>query len=105
MYFLVLPQHLTGIAFHDSGDDLHERGFARAVLAEQEMHLAPVDRQVAVGEGSYASVPFLNVMEFEEHRKRTVYNGSLSGCFSGGRTEPRVAGEALRPSRKKNGSK
>ena len=31
-----------------SGDDLHQRGFARAVLAEQQMHFARVDGQVAV---------------------------------------------------------
>ena len=84
MNFPTLPQHLAGIALHDSGDNFHERGFARAIFAEQQMDFAGLDGQVSVTQRCDAAVPFFDVVELEEHRKRTVYNGfgSLLGVVA-----------------------
>ena len=55
------------------GDDLHERGFAGAVLAEQQMNFARVDREIPVAERGDTAKAFLNFLEFEQHRKAPVY--------------------------------
>src|SRR5262249_43865798 len=41
---------LAAVLPHDSGEDLHQRGFARAVFANQRMNLAPPRREVHPGE-------------------------------------------------------
>ena len=71
MDFAPLPQHLTGIALDDAGDNFHERGFTRAIFAEQQVDLAGLNGQFAIPQRSDAAVPFFDVVEFEEHRKRT----------------------------------
>ena len=75
MDFAPLPQHLATITLHDTGDNFHERGFASAIFAEQQVDFAGLDGQVSVTQRCDAAVPFFDVVEFEEHRKRTVYNG------------------------------
>ena len=62
------PQHLAGVALDHAGHDFHERGFAGAVLAEQQMHFAGVHREIAVAQRRYAAESLLDVPEFEEHR-------------------------------------
>ena len=76
MHLAALPQHLPGIALDDSGDDLHQRGLARAIFAQQQMHFAGLNGEVAVAEGRDAAVSFLDVIEFEEHRKRNQFTPS-----------------------------
>src|ERR1051325_6821806 len=43
-----IPEHLAAIAFHHSGDDLNQRGFACAVLSEKQMDFSRGYRQVAI---------------------------------------------------------
>src|SRR5579859_2475582 len=71
MHLAALPQHLPGIALDDSGDDLHQSGFARAVFAQQQMHFAGLNGEAAIAEGRDAAISFLDVVEFQEHRKAT----------------------------------
>ncbi len=73
MDFAPLPQHLARIALHDAGDNFHERGFARAIFAEQQVDLAGLNGQIAIPQRSDAAVPFFYVIEFEEHRKRNQF--------------------------------
>ena len=86
MDFAPLPQHLTRIALNDAGDNFHERRFARAIFAEQQVNFAWPNGQTAVSQRCDAAVSFFDVVELEEHRKRTVYNGfgSLHGVVAGG---------------------
>ena len=75
MDFTALPKHPAGIGFHDAGDNLHERGLTGAIFAEQEMDLARLNGEIAVPQSRDATVPFLDVVEFEEHWKRTSLHG------------------------------
>jgi hypothetical protein len=42
---LAVDQDLTGVGAVDAGHDLDQRGLARAVLADQRVHLARIERQ------------------------------------------------------------
>jgi len=44
--FLSVKMHAPRIGPQHSGDDVHERGFSRAVFAHQRMHLAARDRKI-----------------------------------------------------------
>jgi hypothetical protein len=48
------------------------------------VHFAGLNGEIAVAQRGNAAVPFFDVVEFEEHRKRTVYNGfgSLPGVVA-----------------------
>jgi len=69
--FAALPQHLAAIALDDPRYDLHERGFTGTVFAEKQMHFAGLHGQRPVDEGGNTAVAFFDVVEFEEHPKRT----------------------------------
>ena len=69
-----------GIALHDSGDNFHERGLARAIFTEQQVDLAGLNGQIAIPQRSDAAVPFFDVVEFEEHRKRNQFT-TVSGRY------------------------
>ena len=83
MHFGALPNHLAGVPLHDSRDDLHERRLAGAIFADKDVHFSPVNREIAIDQGRYAAVTFLDVIEFEEHRKRTVYRNPLRKLLKG----------------------
>src|SRR6266536_4709879 len=67
MHFPALPDHAAAIALLHAGYDFHQRGFTRAVFAEQQMDFAGVNGEVAIAEGSDAAKSFLDAFEFEEH--------------------------------------
>jgi len=46
------------------------------------VYLTPIDREGAVGERGYASVPLFNMMELEEHWKRTSLQRFALRMFS-----------------------
>src|SRR4030095_12600897 len=45
-----VEDYLAAVLPRDSGEDLHQRGFARAVFADQRMNLAAPRREVHPGE-------------------------------------------------------
>ena len=53
-------------ALFDARHDLHQRGFARAVFAQQQMDLAGLNREIAVFEGGDAAESLLDSAQFEE---------------------------------------
>ena len=69
VHFPALPAHGTAVAAVHSGDDLHHRGLARAVLADQSMNLAGVGVEFAAAERANAAEALLNVGEFEQHER------------------------------------
>ena len=57
-----------------AGDDFHQRGFAGAIFAHEQVDLAGVDFQVAVAQSSDAAEALLNVGEGHQHGgKDSVY--------------------------------
>ena len=72
-------KHLAAIGLLHARDDLHQRGFARAVLAHQQMDLARFDGEVAPAQRRHASEPLLNTFEFEQHQSRFVMATLNSG--------------------------
>jgi hypothetical protein len=64
------PEHLAAVATVHAGDNLHEGGFAGAVLAHDKVDLAGLDRQVALAECDNSTEAFFNTFEFEQHHKR-----------------------------------
>ena len=53
---LPLEDHRAGVGLDGAGRDVHERRLARAVLAEQGVHLAGQDLERDVGQGGHAGV-------------------------------------------------
>ena len=64
---LPTPEHLAAIRLEKAGDYLHQRGFARAVLAHQQVNLAAIDGEIAVAQRDYASKAFLDAFQLKEH--------------------------------------
>ena len=56
---LAAPQHFAAVALVHASDDLHQRGFARAVFAHQQMDFAFGDFEVAVAQSMHAAKAFL----------------------------------------------
>ena len=54
------PQHLARIALLKPRDDLHQRRFARAILAHQQVDFAFVYREISIPKRLYAAKAFLN---------------------------------------------
>nr|GFD58104.1 hypothetical protein [Tanacetum cinerariifolium] len=50
----------------DPGEDLHQRGFARTVFAEQGMDLTALDRQVDRLERMHAGIAFTDVFQLQK---------------------------------------
>ena len=63
-----LPEDLAAVGVMYAGEDLHEGGLAGAVFAQQQVHLAALDGQVAVAQGDHASETFSDVLELQQHR-------------------------------------
>ena len=61
---LFAMQDFAGVGLMDAAEDFDEGGFARAVLAEQQVHLAGLHREVAVDQRPHAAkrVSALNVL-------------------------------------------
>ena len=51
---LAVESHLAGVRLVDAGDDLHQRGLARPVLADDGEHLAGRERERHAVEGEDA---------------------------------------------------
>src|ERR1700733_889816 len=72
MDFLSVDTHGSGISRMDTGDDLHHRAFASAVLAGETMDLAGVQREVDIPKRLDAAKRLRNVSQFEQrHRAST----------------------------------
>ena len=63
---LALEDHLTGVALIHAGQDFHQGGFARAVLADKHMDFAPADIEVDIRERQDAGEAFGDPAHFEE---------------------------------------
>ena len=83
MHLSAEPKHLAGIPLYDSGDDLHQRRLAGAVFADKDVHFSAVDSEIAIREGRDPAVTFFDVIELEEHRKRTVYRNPARKLLKG----------------------
>ena len=65
---LAVEDDLALVALVDPGQDLHEGGFARAVLAHQGVDLAGVDVEVDVGEREDAGEAHGDAAHLEDAR-------------------------------------
>ena len=74
VHFPALPEHLAAVALDHAGDYLHQRRLARPVLAEQQMHLAGIHREVAVAKRGDPAKPLLDVAKSQQHGKQPVYD-------------------------------
>jgi hypothetical protein len=59
---------LAGVARIRAGEDLHERGLAGAVLADQPDDLAARHRQVDPAQGVHPGKPFVDAAQVEHGR-------------------------------------
>ena len=76
------PQHLPAVAALHSRDDLHQRGFARAILAQQQVYFAGIHREISIAQGRHTAEPFLNATESEKHRTHSVsYGRGMRGAL------------------------
>ena len=57
MRLLAIPQHLAGVRRIHAGQDLHERGFAGAILTQQQVRFPSRDGKIPVGERLHAHHP------------------------------------------------
>jgi len=51
---VVIDQQRSAFRCVEAGGDVHQRGFARAVLAEQRVHFAPLGGEIRLGQGHEA---------------------------------------------------
>ena len=65
-----VDQHLAGVRLLDTADDLHQRRFAGAILAEQRDDLAGADVEVDAAERVNTRKALLNRPELEQRRAR-----------------------------------
>ena len=65
---LAVERDFAGVGPVDAGEDLHQRGFAGPVLADQGQHLAGADGQRHAVEGLNAGEVLADVADFEERR-------------------------------------
>ena len=64
------PEQLSGVGRDHPGGDLHQRGFAGAVFAQQKMDFARGHPQIAPAQGGDAPEAFLHLLEFEHHQAK-----------------------------------
>ncbi len=64
---LAAPQHFAAVGGLQAGDNLHQRGFAGAVLPHQQMNLAAVDRKVSPAQRDHAAESFFDSLQIEKH--------------------------------------
>ena len=62
-----LPKHLPRIGSQEARHDLHQRGFARAVLSHQQMHLTGLYLEVAVPQRRDTAKALLNSLQMKKH--------------------------------------
>ena len=68
MHFAAVDAHLPLIAGVDAGDDLHQRALAGAVLPDETVNLAGVERKIDGAQGLHAAERLGYAGEFEERR-------------------------------------
>src|SRR5689334_23457350 len=66
------PDHPAGIGLYDPGNDLHQRGLARAIFTEEQMDLAGIDGDVALFERCDAAKTLPDIAQFEKHRSASL---------------------------------
>src|SRR5690606_15668930 len=79
---LSVEQHLAGIGPHHAGHDLAQCALAGAVGADQHMHLAGLDLEVAAAErhGGAVSLPYAAEPEF---RHGLILDAAAAGDAAG----------------------
>ena len=84
LYFVTFPQHLSGARVRDAVDDLHERGFAGAVLAQDGADLARAHRQVNAVVGDHGRIDLADALELQARRRARVWASVMRGGRGGG---------------------
>ena len=79
----------SGIRAMRAGEHLDERAFARAVFAEQRVHFAAAQVELAAGDGPHAGKRFLDSLHFKQRRHRRtgdlfILEDMLCNSFSNG---------------------
>ena len=64
---LAVDQDLAGVRAIEPGQDVHQGGLARAVLAQEAQDLTPIDRNGDPVVGEDAREPLRDVLEFKPH--------------------------------------
>ena len=77
---LALEDHLAAIARIDACQDLHQGGFAGAVLADQHVDLAPAHVEVHVGERQHAGEALGDPAHLQEERLVLVRRSRRKRC-------------------------
>src|SRR5581483_10731362 len=81
---LAVDQETARVRPVDAGENLHERGLPRSVLADEAVHLAGVQLDVAVHEGVHGAEALLRVLEREQcwagRRGHVVRSGAPTGA-------------------------
>ncbi|MPM59588.1 hypothetical protein SDC9_106432 [bioreactor metagenome] len=67
----------TAILGVDTGQNLHQRAFARAVFTDQREHLARVERQIHAVERMYAGKELLNPCHLQYGFRQSITSSSM----------------------------
>ena len=70
----------AGIRREHARHDLHQRGLARAVLAQQQVDLSGLHAQVTALERGYAAEALFQIAKFEKHAEWVEVGGGESVC-------------------------
>ena len=62
-YFLIADQQRTAVGRKSAGQDLHQGGFTRAVMADQPQALSGLNTQVDVTQGTNSAKRFADTLE------------------------------------------
>src|SRR3954467_7423355 len=65
--FLASPEHIARVRLSDPGNNLPQRGLARAVLSHQKMNFALIDGKVTVAQRRDAAISLLYILQLKEH--------------------------------------
>ena len=88
VHLLALERDGAGILAVDAGQDLHERGLAGAVLADEGMHLAGAQLELGVHQGLDAGEVLVDALHADQKVSRHAFLASWwirrRGCHSSG---------------------
>ena len=73
-----VEENLASVPAHGTAEDLHQRGFAGAVLAEERMHFAGAHLQGGVGQRLNAGILLADAAHLQQ-RRRVVHEDASSG--------------------------
>src|SRR5580700_567287 len=82
------PTDLATVGRNHTGDDLHQRGLTRSVLAHQQVHFPRVHGKIAAPQRRYSSESLLNLVKLEKQDVSLLYAGSLTLAFAGFTLKP-----------------